>query len=109
MNSYRSKYSQLVYDLISTIPAGFVTTYGEIAQQLGMSSPRTVGTILHHNTNPMVVPCHRVVNAQGKTAQSFRFGGGDIQRQLLEQEGVRFIDDHVDFARHHHHWADFTR
>lgn len=109
MKSYNSRYSKKVYNLISTIPEGFVTTYGDIAQQLGMKNPRTVGTILHYNTDPIVVPCHRVVNAQGKVAKTFGFGGGDIQRQLLEQEGVHFIGDHVDFAHHLHHWEDSMR
>lgn len=105
MHSFNSPYSKKVYDLISTIPEGFVTTYGDIADQLGMSSPRTVGTILHFNTDPLVVPCHRVVNAQGKTAKSFAFGGNDVQRQLLEQEGVSFIGDHVDLKKHLYHWV----
>lgn len=106
MRSFNSPYSKKVYDLISTIPEGFVTTYGDIAQKLGMSSPRTVGTILHFNEEPLLVPCHRVVNAQGKTAPNFAFGGDNVQRQLLEQEGVEFIRDRVNLRKHLYHWVE---
>jgi methylated-DNA-protein-cysteine methyltransferase-like protein len=103
-NSFHSRYSQQVYDLITTIPVGKVTTYGEIARTLGMSSPRTVGTILHFNQDPVAVPCHRVVNAQGGLAKEFGFGGSTIQRQLLEQEGVQFIRGRVDLRRCFYAW-----
>ncbi|HZZ98741.1 MAG TPA: MGMT family protein [Candidatus Saccharimonadia bacterium] len=104
-HSFNSKYSQQVYDLISSIPEGKVTTYGEIARTLKMSSPRTVGTILHFNPAPVVVPCHRVVNAQGKLAKEFGFGGSSAQQHLLEAEGVGFVRGHVDLRKHFYGWS----
>ena len=52
-----------------------------------------VGYALHVNPAPGVIPCHRVVNREGKIAESFAFGGGDAQRKLLEAEGIIFRPD----------------
>lgn len=54
---------------------------------------RVVGYALHVNPSPGVIPCHRVVNREGKMAPAFAFGGPDVQRQMLEQEGVVFSPD----------------
>lgn len=81
-----------VYDLVRKIPKGKVTTYGTIAKKLHMS-PRTVGQVLHLNPYEGEVPCHRVVNRDGRVAPNFAFGGRDIQRKLLESEGVEFKDE----------------
>ena len=45
---------------------------------------------LHVNPEPGIIPCHRVVNREGKVAPSFAFGGESVQRQLLESEGIVF-------------------
>ena len=54
---------------------------------------RVVGYALHNNPEPNVIPCHRVVNREGRLAPSFAFGGDEIQRQLLEAEGITFEPD----------------
>lgn len=84
-----------VYTIVSNIPRGKVTTYGEIARKIGMNNPRVVGYALHSNKNPIEVPCHRVVNIKGEVAPGFAFGGQDVQRKLLEAEGVRFENGKV--------------
>lgn len=85
-----------VYKIVTKIPKGKVTTYGAIGEKLLMS-PRVVGQALHNNPYEGDVPCHRVVNRNGRVAPNFAFGGNGIQKQLLEQEGVVFLDDmHVD-------------
>lgn len=104
--SLRAKRSNLyyekVYNLVNLIPKGKVTTYGAIGKKLYMS-PRTVGTALHLNPYEGEVPCHRVVNRDGRIAPGFAFGGLGAQRKLLEAEGVEFEDDtHVDLAKHLH-------
>ena len=59
-------------------------------------SARYVGWALRGNSEPVKVPCHRVVFKDGKLAQSYAFGGEGMQRALLEKEGVAFVDeDHV--------------
>lgn len=89
-----------VYTLVSNIPKGKVTTYGDIAKKLHMS-PRVVGYALHKNPYEGEVPCHRVVNREGRIAPNFAFGGLGIQKKLLEAEGVNFKDDkHVDLAKY---------
>ena len=83
-----------VYEILKTVPSGKVVTYGQIAECLGNKKlARVVGTILHNNPEPMVIPCHRVVNREGKVACSFAFGGGEAQRILLEKEGIVFEND----------------
>lgn len=96
MKNYREK----VYTIVSKIPKGKVTTYGEIGKKLHMS-PRTVGTALHLNPYEGEVPCHRVVNREGRIAPGFAFGGIGAQRKLLEREGIIFVDQtHVDMKKH---------
>ena len=85
-----------VYEFVKSIPRGKVATYGQIALHLGNRNfARAVGTILHNNPDPEHIPCHRVVNAQGKLAQSYAFGGIEAQRRLLESEGVVFKSNQV--------------
>lgn len=93
-------YKEKVYEIVSKIPKGKVTTYGSIGKLLHMS-PRTVGTALHLNPYEGEVPCHRVVNRDGRIAPGFAFGGLGAQKKLLEKEGVTFVDDiHVDMKIH---------
>lgn len=89
-----------VYKIVSEIPRGKVTTYGEIAKKLRMKNPRVVGYALHVNKNPMDVPCHRVVNIKGELAPGFAFGGKDIQKKLLLNEGVEFKKNKVVLDHH---------
>ena len=85
-----------VYEWVCKIPEGKVATYGQIA--LLCQSPRAsraVGYALHFNPKPGIIPCHRVVNRFGRLAPSFAFGGQDIQRRLLEREGVEVNADYT--------------
>ncbi len=84
-----------VYKAVAKIPRGKVTTYGEIARYLGISNPRVVGFALHVNKDPDNIPCHRVVNKKGELAPGYAFGGLDVQKQLLTQEGVKFENSRV--------------
>ena len=85
---------QKIYEQVKKIPEGKVATYGQIALMAG--NPRwsqIVGYALHSNPEPVVIPCHRVVNKEGKLAKAFAFGGENVQRNLLINEGVVFLDD----------------
>lgn len=89
-----------VYQVVEKIPAGKVTTYGAIGKILKIS-PRVVGFALHKNPDGATIPCHRVVNKDGRVAPGYAFGGPGIQKNRLEKEGVKFIDDlHVALAKH---------
>ena len=91
-----SSLNDKVYEFVRHNPKGKVVTYGQIALYLGNRNfARVVGNILHSNPDPEHIPCHRVVNAQGKLARSYAFGGIDAQRRLLESEGVVFKNDQV--------------
>lgn len=70
-------------------------TYGQVAEELGTRDARRVGHALHANRSPLV-PCHRVVNKDGRLAPGYAFGGPDEQRNRLLAEGVKFTDkNHV--------------
>ena len=82
---------EAVYRAVSAIPRGSVASYGQIARAAGSPrAARQVGWALHRNPRPGVIPCHRVLFADGRTTPSFAFGGEDVQRALLEGEGVEF-------------------
>lgn len=89
-----------IYEVVKQIPEGCVATYGQIAFMAGNPRwARVVGYALHQNPKPIEIPCHRVVNREGRTAPAFAFGGEDRQRELLEAEGIRFEEDgHIDLS-----------
>ena len=91
-----------IYNVVSQIPKGKVATYGTVARIAGNPRwARVVGYALHVNPAPGIIPCHRVVNRDGKVAESFAFGGGDTQRRMLEAEGVIFENDgHIDLNKY---------
>lgn len=80
-----------VYAVVKKIPKGKVASYGLIACECGNPKmARQVGWALHANPDPTNIPCYRVVNKQGKVSKSFAFGGENVQKKLLEAEGVVF-------------------
>ena len=73
---------------LPTIPYGQTVSYGEQARRLGLGpdSARAVGAANGRNPLPIVLPCHRVIGADGSLTG---FGGGlDVKRYLLEHEGA---------------------
>lgn len=90
-----------VFSQVKKIPKGKVSTYGIIAIKLGKPrGAREVGWMLHSNDRADV-PCHRVVDRNGRLAPNFAFDGWKEQRKRLEAEGVKFIDDmHVNLSKY---------
>ncbi len=83
-----------IYEVVKSIPEGKVATYGHVALLAGNPRwARVVGYALHVNPDPLNIPCYRVVNREGRVAPGFAFGGEDVQRQLLESEGIVFESD----------------
>ena len=81
-----------VYKLLIRIPNGKVTTYGDIAKQLGNKKlARSIGKILHNNPNPIIVPCHKVVFSNGKIG-GYAYGL-KMKKKLLKKEGVIILKD----------------
>ena len=91
-----------VLNIVVQIPRGRVTTYGDIAALAGWPShARMVGRTLRLTPGADRLPCHRVVTVAGRTAP-----GWSRQRTLLEEEGVRFLENGpVDMKRHR--WEPF--
>lgn len=79
-----------VWQALLNIPAGKTRSYGEIAQQLG-SAPRAVGQAVGDNPIPIIIPCHRVIAANGGLGGFMHSRTGfsqDIKRWLLRHEHV---------------------
>lgn len=88
---------ELIFEIVRLVPKGRVTSYGAIAEALGMrSGARLVGYAMNlsHNVYPEV-PAHRVVNSAGLLTGKFHFGTPDKMQQLLEKEGVVVKNDKV--------------
>ena len=78
-----------VYAAARTIPPGSTLTYGDIARRLGdVTLARKVGEALGRNPFPIVVPCHRVLGAGGRTGGFSARGGTETKMQLLRIEGA---------------------
>jgi len=96
----RQSFFEQVYDLVRGVPAGRVATYGQIASLLGLPhGARTVGWALRAGHAPADLPWHRVINSSGRI--SLRAGqGAELQRALLEDEGVTFgVDGRIDLTQ----------
>lgn len=90
-----------IYEAVLQIPLGRVATYGQIAVMAGNKNyARIVGNALHRNPAPGVIPCHRVVNAKGRLAPNFAFGGSDEQKKLLESENIEVKNNLVDLQKY---------
>ena len=109
-NVKRKVDKQVVYEYLATIPKGKVVTYGQIAKFLGNSNlARTVGNILHENPDGDKYPCYKVVNAQGKLAENYAFGGLKIQKMRLEADGIIVNNDKVDLKQYQWDYEDDER
>jgi methylated-DNA-protein-cysteine methyltransferase related protein len=96
------KYFNKVYNVVSQIPKGKVATYGQIASILGgHQNARVVGWALRAVPEELKLPCHRVVNKTGVLSPSHVFGDTELQRSMLEQEGITFLKDgRIDIRKH---------
>lgn len=85
-----------VYEVVKLIPKGRVTSYGLVAQYLGMKSgARMVGWAMNAAHTLPNVPAHRVVNAQGLLTGKMHFSTHTQMQELLEAEGVMVENDKV--------------
>ena len=100
-----ASFEQAVYRCLCDIPSGCVVTYGQLAALIGKpGAARAVGNALHHNLLPDLIPCFRVVNAQGHLAEHFGAGGIREHRRRLEADGIEVrADDTVDLSRYQWH------
>lgn len=89
-----ANFRQRIEGLMAQVPAGKVTTYGDLAGLAGQANAsRIVGGVAHYGDSTL--PWHRLVNRFGRLASGFH-GGRETQAQLLEQEGVSCTNHIVD-------------
>ncbi len=81
-----------VYEVVRQIPCGKVATYGQVAELANLAGKaRVVGYALFQVATAEDIPWHRVINAKGTISYSaLRRGNDNLQRSLLEQEGIEF-------------------
>ena len=96
------QFFQKVWTIVAHIPQGKVATYGQIAAMLGNPrAARTVGWALHSTPADLDIPWQRVINAQGRISTDCGEHSPNLQRFLLENEGVQFnIKDLIDLDRY---------
>ena len=97
-----ANFFERVYAIARKIPEGKVTSYGAIAKALGTTrSARMVGWAMNASHNREDVPAHRVVNRKGLLSGKHHFDGTNLMQQLLENEGVKIVNNQiVDFEKH---------
>jgi methylated-DNA-protein-cysteine methyltransferase related protein len=89
-------YFQKVFDVTCLIPTGRVSTYGAIADFLGLGSARMVGWALNKcHTQDHIIPAHRVVNRLGELSGRTHFATPTLMQERLEAEGIQIKDDKV--------------
>lgn len=100
-----------VYAAVRKVPRGAVVTYGQVALYLGApAAARAVGYALHSLPAQNDVPWWRVINASGGISFKGRGPAADLQRELLEGEGVAFDrDGRVDLVRYRWRPGDEVR
>lgn len=80
-------FQEEVWAALQTVPFGSTCTYGDLAKQIGRpKAVRALGAANGRNPVPIIVPCHRVIGANGKLTGYF--GGEGIKAELLALEGV---------------------
>lgn len=100
-----SRFSARVYELVSEVPSGKVTTYGAIAFRMGKpKASRAVGAALRANPTPVVVPCHRVVKQDGELGGYGGPKGLGRKAELLRGEGVAVRGGRVDLRKYLFTW-----
>lgn len=87
-----------VYKLVAKIPRGKVSTYKEIARTLNSKAYRAVGTAMNKNSHWPKVPCHRIINSNGKVG---RFASGPRKKvELLRKEGIKIQNGKIDLKKY---------
>lgn len=96
-----TSFHQNAKDIIKSIPWGKVATYGQIAAYAGNPrAARQVAWVLHSSSRKDKLPWHRVINSKGRISLKRNYGY-EIQKELLEKEGIKFDKhDNIDFDRY---------
>ena len=101
MNLNNLDFFQRVYFVVRKIPFGKVTSYGAIAKYIGSpQSSRVVGWAMNNSHYKNNIPAHRVVNRNGMLTGKHHFSGTNLMKELLENEGIKVVDNVIlDFEK----------
>jgi len=81
-------FDKKVYEKLLEVPKGKITTYSLLAKAIGLpNGQRSIGRIMNNNPYPVIIPCHRVVNSNGKIG-GYAFGQ-DVKTNMLAKEGIK--------------------
>ena len=110
MKAPNDNFFERVYAVVRHIPYGKVTSYGAIAKVLGAArSARMVGWAMNAAHGLDDVPAHRVVNRNGLLTGKHHFDGTNLMQQLLENEGIKVVNNQIiDFEKHFWHPQQLT-
>lgn len=110
MKAPNDNFFERVYAVVRQIPYGKVTSYGAIAKVLGaVRSARMVGWAMNAAHGLDDVPAHRVVNRKGLLTGKHHFDGTNLMQQLLENEGIKVVNNQIiDFEKHFWHPQQLT-
>ncbi|GAA6514985.1 methylated-DNA--[protein]-cysteine S-methyltransferase [Phocea massiliensis] len=87
---YGSPFARRVWEELGRIPYGETVSYGELAKRCGTEGVQAVGTAVGNNPLPLILPCHRVIRADGALGQYSAGEGPSTKRLLLQLEGAAF-------------------
>lgn len=91
MGKNKSDLYQRIYEIVRSIPAGKISTYGQVGK-IASCSPRVIGYAMH-SVNDENIPWQRVINSKGKISFPEDSQGYDEQRAILEAEGIVFAEN----------------
>ncbi|WOV93101.1 MAG: MGMT family protein [Candidatus Nitrosoabyssus spongiisocia] len=94
-------FEERVYKKLLSIPSGSITTYGQLAREMGLvNGQRLIGRIMSRNPYPGIVPCHRVVCFDGKIG-GYSMGGESVKATMLQREGISIKNGKIsDFEKY---------
>lgn len=93
-----TKFAESIYKSLRKVPKGRVTTYKELAASVGTKAYQAVGSAMKNNPYAPIVPCHRVIAADGSIGGFRGFKKGetiDLKVQMLINEGIEFEENKI--------------
>ena len=98
------KIEEKIYRKLLQVPAGYVTTYGDLAKSINLKNgQRLVGQIMKKNPFPVIIPCHRVIKSDG-TVGGYAYGT-ERKNYMLTKEGLKINNNKIlDFKNNLFHF-----
>ena len=96
----KKSFNERCYAILRKVPKGRVTTYQELAHALNCKAYRAVGNAMNKNPYAPQVPCHRVINSDGRLGG---FASGVKNKiEMLKKEGVEIVNGKIDLDKYLH-------